>query len=173
MTRDSVSLVRQRRAYRGAVVIVVTLALIIIPATWAVLDRLAGPDDAAPTMPATMPAAAAVTMPATMPPAAGDRPAAPRAAPAPAPTSAGAPEPDPAAPALPVTERTINEQPPVIERLTGETLPVNDWQALPPCEREDSRDCYWDAAARGNGRGLSFYDVGGEVFYVTEDPSHQ
>lgn len=27
---------------------------------------------------------------------------------------------------------------------------------LPPCPTEDSTGCYWDAAARGNGEGVSF-----------------
>mgnify|MGYP001603028395 CR=1 FL=1 len=27
---------------------------------------------------------------------------------------------------------------------------------FPPCPTEDSNACYWDAAARGNGQGISF-----------------
>ncbi len=27
---------------------------------------------------------------------------------------------------------------------------------FPPCATEDSNGCYWDAAARGNGEGISF-----------------
>jgi hypothetical protein len=32
---------------------------------------------------------------------------------------------------------------------------------LPPCETEDSINCFWDATARGNGKGQSFIDVDG------------
>jgi len=32
---------------------------------------------------------------------------------------------------------------------------------LPPCQWEDSTNCYWDAGERGNGLGTSFYDIGG------------
>lgn len=35
---------------------------------------------------------------------------------------------------------------------------------LPPCEYEDSADCYWDAANRGNGIGDSFVDIDGLIF---------
>jgi hypothetical protein len=31
----------------------------------------------------------------------------------------------------------------------------------PPCEQEDSSNCYWDAQTRGNGHGRSFVDVAG------------
>jgi hypothetical protein len=34
------------------------------------------------------------------------------------------------------------------------------------CEYEDSTNCYWDAATRGNGRGQSFIDHHGVIFYV-------
>jgi hypothetical protein len=34
---------------------------------------------------------------------------------------------------------------------------------LPPCATEDSDNCYWDATAHGNGRGLSFASIDGEV----------
>jgi hypothetical protein len=36
---------------------------------------------------------------------------------------------------------------------------------LPPCEYEDSRNCYWDAQEMGNGEGRSFYDIDGVVYY--------
>lgn len=36
--------------------------------------------------------------------------------------------------------------------------------SLPPCPTEDSRNCYWDATERGNGRGKSFYDVDGTAY---------
>lgn len=32
------------------------------------------------------------------------------------------------------------------------------WQTR-PCKYEDSVNCYWDAQARGNGEGHSFYSV--------------
>lgn len=35
---------------------------------------------------------------------------------------------------------------------------------LPPCAFEDSSDCYWNAATRGNGYGESFVDIGGLLF---------
>ncbi|MFF8629718.1 hypothetical protein [Streptomyces werraensis] len=36
-----------------------------------------------------------------------------------------------------------------------------------PCEDESSRDCYWDAATRGNGQGRSFIvDENGHVTYL-------
>lgn len=34
-----------------------------------------------------------------------------------------------------------------------------------PCATEDSSDCYWDAAERGNGTGASFLDVGGAIIW--------
>lgn len=37
---------------------------------------------------------------------------------------------------------------------------------LPACETEDSSNCYWDAATRGNGEGISFYDIGGNAFFL-------
>lgn len=36
---------------------------------------------------------------------------------------------------------------------------------LPACGAEDDTDCYWDAAAQGNGVGTSFVDVGGTAYY--------
>jgi hypothetical protein len=36
-------------------------------------------------------------------------------------------------------------------------LPDHD---LPPCEMEDSINCYWDASAMGNGIGNSFIAIG-------------
>lgn len=32
---------------------------------------------------------------------------------------------------------------------------------LPPCEQEDSTNCYWDASEQGNGQGKDFLDIGG------------
>ncbi len=37
---------------------------------------------------------------------------------------------------------------------------------LPPCLTEDSANCYWDAKSRGNGRGRSFVDIGGNVVFL-------
>lgn len=36
---------------------------------------------------------------------------------------------------------------------------------LPACEYEDSSNCYWDAGARGNGQGQSFYDIAGTAYF--------
>lgn len=38
-------------------------------------------------------------------------------------------------------------------------------EPLPECPTEDSADCYWDAAAHGNGLGRSFVDVDGVTYY--------
>lgn len=40
---------------------------------------------------------------------------------------------------------------------------------LPPCEFEDSTNCYWDAAERGNGTGASFTDTNGAASYWEAD----
>lgn len=32
---------------------------------------------------------------------------------------------------------------------------------LPPCQTEDSSNCYWNAQTMGNGNGSSFIDLGG------------
>ena len=37
---------------------------------------------------------------------------------------------------------------------------------LMPCQSEDSTDCYWNAQERGNGRGRSFVNIDGAVFYL-------
>lgn len=37
---------------------------------------------------------------------------------------------------------------------------------LPACDSEDSTSCYWDATAHGNGVGVSFIDLGGNVYYL-------
>jgi len=34
---------------------------------------------------------------------------------------------------------------------------------LPPCATEDSSNCAWNAADRGNGYGRSFIDIGGAL----------
>lgn len=38
-------------------------------------------------------------------------------------------------------------------------------QSLPPCQSEDSDNCYWDAQTMGNGQGLSFEVRDGVVTY--------
>jgi hypothetical protein len=45
------------------------------------------------------------------------------------------------------------------------TIPTNPAliDGLPPCATEDSDNCYWDAASMGNGEGLSFAVIEGEV----------
>lgn len=39
-------------------------------------------------------------------------------------------------------------------------------QGMEPCKHEDSANCYWDAAERGNGQGDSFVDIDGVAYYV-------
>lgn len=36
--------------------------------------------------------------------------------------------------------------------------------SLPPCDFEDSPNCYWDADTMGNGSGLSFVSIDGPGF---------
>lgn len=36
---------------------------------------------------------------------------------------------------------------------------------LPECAAEDSTNCYWDGAKRGNGKGESFVDIRGVALY--------
>lgn len=68
----------------------------------------------------------------------------------------------------------------------GDYLPASDTEpaptpapsqdgTLPPCESEDSRDCYWDAGERGNGEGVSFVDIDGTAYYpaATDDEVSQ
>lgn len=38
--------------------------------------------------------------------------------------------------------------------------------ALPACATEDSDNCWWDATEQGNGEGLSFVVIDGEVIYL-------
>lgn len=35
---------------------------------------------------------------------------------------------------------------------------------IPPCAHEDSHNCYWDAATRGNHEGRSFIDLDGHLY---------
>jgi hypothetical protein len=38
--------------------------------------------------------------------------------------------------------------------------------SLPRCKHEDSRNCFYDAKRRGNGKGRSFADIKGKTYYV-------
>jgi hypothetical protein len=38
--------------------------------------------------------------------------------------------------------------------------------SLPTCKHEDSRNCYYDAKRRGNGKGRSFANIKGKTYYV-------
>lgn len=42
--------------------------------------------------------------------------------------------------------------------VSGETY------AIGPCFVEDSQNCYWDAETHGNGKGKSFFDIGGKLY---------
>lgn len=35
---------------------------------------------------------------------------------------------------------------------------------IPPCQHEDSHNCYWDAATRGDHKGTSFIDLDGKLY---------
>lgn len=43
---------------------------------------------------------------------------------------------------------------------------------LPPCEFEDSINCYWDAETMGNGHGSSFENIDGQITYTTPVEAH-
>lgn len=43
---------------------------------------------------------------------------------------------------------------------------------LPPCESEDSINCYWDAQTMGNGQGSSFVNIDGQITYTTPAGEH-
>lgn len=43
------------------------------------------------------------------------------------------------------------------------SLPV---AAVSNCESEDASNCYWNAAASGNGNGQSFIDINGTAIYL-------
>lgn len=40
--------------------------------------------------------------------------------------------------------------------------------ALRPCAQEDSNNCYWDAATRGNHQGRSFVTIKGVTYYLSK-----
>ncbi|WNT44312.1 membrane protein [Microbacterium phage CandC] len=46
------------------------------------------------------------------------------------------------------------------------TEPSPNPPALPACATEDSDNCWWDATKQGNGAGLSFVVIEGEVTYL-------
>lgn len=41
-----------------------------------------------------------------------------------------------------------------------------DISSLPACATEDSTNCYWNAAANGNGQGQDFINIDGETYYL-------
>lgn len=50
---------------------------------------------------------------------------------------------------------------------TMESGPILKSEEKPvACATEDSHDCYWDAKTMGNGKGRSFVDKGGKVYYT-------
>lgn len=52
----------------------------------------------------------------------------------------------------------------------GQLVTLAFIRSQPACKFEDSNACGWDAGARGNGRGCSFYaDRAGNVHYVTRE----
>lgn len=57
----------------------------------------------------------------------------------------------------------------VIAALFAGLAPASADSQLPPCEFEDSQNCYWDASERGNGVGNDFIDVDGVVTYTTPE----
>lgn len=65
---------------------------------------------------------------------------------------------------------SAHSQPPAAERATlTVTMPGHPGIATyyPPCPTEDSVECYWDAATRGNGEGLSYIALAdGAVYYL-------
>lgn len=44
--------------------------------------------------------------------------------------------------------------------------PEDHQSTLRPCAFEDSRDCFWDAAKRGNRKGRSFVNIDGHTYYL-------
>lgn len=61
----------------------------------------------------------------------------------------------------PITDVSIQSVPEPIA-VEAEALPTLN---LPPCEQEDSENCYWDAARMGNGLGRSFVNIDGTYYY--------
>jgi hypothetical protein len=67
-----------------------------------------------------------------------------------------------------------DEEPSVVVEETPTPTPTPSESALaplPPCEYEDSENCFWDAGEAGNGEGTSFVDIDGTPYYpepVTE-----
>lgn len=48
----------------------------------------------------------------------------------------------------------------------GHDAPELPLTSFPPCPHEDSENCFWNAQARGNGQGTSFFNVYGDVLPV-------
>jgi hypothetical protein len=61
-----------------------------------------------------------------------------------------------------VKERTHTERPTSTEVTIEPPLPT---YTLPPCEQEDSDNCYWDATRMGNRAGTSFITLNGVTYY--------
>ena len=60
-------------------------------------------------------------------------------------------------------------EPPVVEtpvEPTVEPVPEFPTLILPPCEPEDSTNCYWNAQQMGNGLGTSFVNIDGVYYYA-------
>jgi len=56
---------------------------------------------------------------------------------------------------------------PAAEPTLPPTPTITHTQELPPCEEEDSDNCYWDADTRGNGEGHSFEVRDGVYTYTS------
>jgi hypothetical protein len=44
--------------------------------------------------------------------------------------------------------------------------PEPDTTTLRPCVYEDSQNCWWDAGKMGNGRGTSFVNIDGHLYFL-------
>jgi len=69
-----------------------------------------------------------------------------------------------AAPTLPLLTTEIRDT----YTVTPAPAPAPEFPtySLPPCESEDSDNCYWDAARMGNGTGQSFISLEGVLYYA-------
>lgn len=70
-----------------------------------------------------------------------------------------------------VPNRQIPQDQPSPGMLPRAMMHQGDVVQLPPAVTEDSPNAYWDAARMGNGRGRSFYDVGGEAYPTPAQPA--